>query len=162
MEQPDLTELLPLLQQQDVKVTCAESCTGGLLASILTDKPGSSKWFDMGFVTYSNDAKHQLLGVSLQTLAQFGAVSVETAREMASGAQKRANADFALSVTGIAGPDGGSKEKPVGTVCFGFATKDQVDSFQIYFKGTRSEIRLSSVTFCLNLLLNALSKKTHP
>lgn len=157
MYKQNLAKLIPLLKKHDVKITCSESCTGGMLASILTEKAGSSKWFDMGFVTYSNEAKQKLLGVLPETLNQFGAVSIQTAQEMALGAQKQANADYALSITGIAGPDGGTPNKPVGTVCFGFATKEKVQTYCQHFDGDREKIRLYSVTFCLSLLVEALT-----
>lgn len=156
MYQENLAKLIPLLQKRDIKITCAESCTGGMLASILTEKAGSSRWFEMGFVTYSNEAKQLLLEVSKTTLDQFGAVSIQTAKEMALGAQKKANADFALSITGIAGPDGGSNEKPVGTVCFGFTTKTDITTYRMHFNGDREQVRLHSVNYCLSLLLNTL------
>ncbi len=112
------------LKAQGRWITCAESCTGGGIAKAITDIAGSSAYFDRGFVTYSNAAKHDLLGVSEATLAAHGAVSEEVVREMAIGALRAARADLALSVSGIAGPDGGSAEKPVGTVWFGFAGSD--------------------------------------
>ena len=156
MYQPLLDQLITRLQQQDIKVTCAESCTGGLLASVLTEVSGSSKWFDMSFVTYSNDAKHQLLGVELTTLAQFGAVSEQTAEQMAKGALKKANASYALSVTGIAGPTGGSEEKPVGTVCFGLSSLQKTFTYTQHFSGSRQEIRQQAVCFCLKILLEII------
>ena len=156
MYQSLLNQLITKLQQQDIKVTCAESCTGGLLASVLTEVSGSSKWFDMGFVTYSNEAKHQLLGVELATLAQFGAVSEQTAEQMAKGALKKANASYALSVTGIAGPTGGSEEKPVGTVCFGLSSLQKTFTYTQHFTGSRKEIRQQAVCFCLKILLEKI------
>lgn len=140
---------------------CAESCTGGLLAAAMTSAPGSSLWFDRGFVAYSNDAKVQLLGVSRDTLERFGAVSEETAMEMAAGALAAAShASFAISTTGIAGPDGGTAGKPVGMVCFGFAQrmKDGVvtraDTHQ--FGGDRDQVRQSSVNYALAKALDVL------
>ncbi len=156
MYQKLLDELVLELQNQDIKITCAESCTGGLLASVLTEVSGSSKWFDMGFITYSNEAKHQLLKVELTTLAQFGAVSEQTAEQMAKGALKEANADYALSITGIAGPTGGSKEKPVGTVCFGLSSHDEHLTYTQYFSGARQEVRQQAVMFCLKILLGKI------
>ena len=130
----------------------AESCTGGLIAAVLTSVSGSSAWVDRGFVTYSNEAKMEMLGVSSTTLDAFGAVSVETAREMAIGALKASRATMAYSVTGVAGPTGGSAAKPVGMVCFGFATVNSVSSFTHHFKGDRSAVREQSVNFVLSEL----------
>jgi len=111
--------LLELLRKAGFKITTAESCTGGLVAALFTEIPGSSDVFERGFITYSNEAKHELLGVSQQTLDKYGAVSQETAEAMASGALNASRADIALSITGVAGPGGGSAEKPVGLVHFG-------------------------------------------
>ena len=132
----------------------AESCTGGLIAAVLTSVSGSSAWLDRGFVTYSNEAKIEMLGVSSKTLDAFGAVSVETAREMATGALQASRATMAYSVTGVAGPTGGSAAKPVGMVCFGFATAHGVTSFMHHFKGDRSAVREQSVNFVLSTLAN--------
>jgi nicotinamide-nucleotide amidase len=130
----------------------AESCTGGLITAVLTSVSGSSAWVDRGFVTYSNEAKIEMLGVSTHTLESFGAVSEETAREMATGALKASRATIAYSVTGVAGPTGGSKAKPVGMVCFGFATNEGVTSFTRQFNGDRSNVREQSVNFVLSVL----------
>src|SRR5258705_46988 len=113
-----------LLKKRQVLVT-AESCTGGWAAQELTAVAGSSAWFERGFVTYSNEAKQEMLGVRAETIARHGAVSEETAREMAVGALERSRGTMALAITGIAGPRGGSKAKPVGTVCFAWAAKDR-------------------------------------
>src|SRR5690625_4050882 len=114
------------LRERGWMFVCAESCTGGLLAAAMTSVPGSSLWFDRSFVTYSNDAKMQVLHVNRDTLDRFGAVSEETAMEMAAGALDVApQASFAISTTGIAGPDGGTAGKPVGMVCFGFAQRSE-------------------------------------
>ena len=130
----------------------AESCTGGLIAAVLTSVSGSSAWVDRGFVTYSNEAKMEMLGVSSRTLEAFGAVSEETAREMATGARSACRATMAYSVTGVAGPTGGTAGKPVGMVCFGFATANGVESFTQHFKGDRSAVREQSVNFVLGEL----------
>src|SRR6267378_6142195 len=111
------------LKNRNLKLATAESCTGGWIAQAVTSVSGSSEWFDRGFVTYSNDAKKELLGVRARTLSRHGAVSEETAREMASGALARSRAQVALAVTGIAGPGGGTRKKPVGLVCFAWAGK---------------------------------------
>ena len=113
--------LIALYRHLGRTIAAAESCTGGLLAGLLTEVPGSSAVLDRGFVVYSNRAKQDLLGVSARTLAEFGAVSAETAREMALGGLARSQADVAISITGVAGPDGGTPQKPVGLVHFGVA-----------------------------------------
>ena len=133
-------------------VTCAESCTGGLLAGEFTRLPGSSQWFETGYVTYSDQAKQQLLSVNAATLRHYGAVSEEVVREMALGALIAAKADYALSISGIAGPDGGSEAKPVGTVWFGLATKQRIWAKQHYFDGNRDQIRAQAVAFALLFL----------
>ncbi|SLM62000.1 MULTISPECIES: nicotinamide-nucleotide amidase [Dickeya] len=136
------------------KITCAESCTGGWLAKAITDIAGSSAWFDYGFVTYSNQAKQDLIGVQPQTLAQYGAVSQNVVAEMAAGARHRARANIAVSISGIAGPDGGTPDKPVGTVWFGFATDSaDVATCVMQFKGDRDAVRLQAVAFALTFLL---------
>ena len=137
-------------------VSCAESCTGGLLAAAFTSLPGSSRWFNQSFVTYSNEAKQNTLGVQAQTLQQHGAVSRETVAEMAQGAQTRAAADYALSISGIAGPDGGSADKPVGTVWFGLATPTQNRQQSMRFSGKREAVRVQAVAFALEWLVRHL------
>nr|WP_268991527.1 nicotinamide-nucleotide amidase [Limnobaculum eriocheiris] len=135
-------------------ITCAESCTGGLIAAYFTEIAGSSAYFDRGFVTYSNLAKQQLLGVNQQTLSQWGAVSEPTVREMATGALKAADADIAISVSGIAGPDGGSAEKPVGTVWFGWANREGlVIARKRRFNGNRHQVRQQAVEYALRVVL---------
>ena len=132
----------------------AESCTGGWVAQALTAIAGSSGWFDRGFVTYSNDAKQEMLGVPAETLASHGAVSEATAAAMALGALQHSRADWALSTTGIAGPSGGSPEKPVGMVCFGWAGPDgRIDVDTRHFSGSREQIRSQSVSHALEGLL---------
>ena len=135
-------------------VSCAESCTGGLLAAEFTRLSGSSAWFNMSWVTYSNEAKQRLLGVSPQTLDAYGAVSEQTVHEMAAGARRLADADYALSISGIAGPSGGSAEKPVGTVCFGWARHGEApQTATCHFDGDRSAVRRQAVVFALTELL---------
>ena len=149
--------LLELARQKGAMIATAESCTGGLIAAALTEIAGSSDVVDRGFVTYSNDAKQDMLGVRAETLAQFGAVSEETAREMASGALSRSRATIAVSVTGIAGPGGGSSEKPVGRVCFGLASDRGTISETVDFGDIgRSEVRAATVRHALALLAAAL------
>ena len=136
-------------------ITCAESCTGGAIAKAITDIAGSSAYFDRGFVTYSNTAKHELLGVAEATLYAHGAVSEEVVREMAQGALHAARANLALSVSGIAGPDGGSVEKPVGTVWFGFAeSSGRVLAQKMQFSGDRDAVRLQATIFALQTALD--------
>jgi len=142
------------LKAQGLWITCAESCTGGLIAKAITDIAGSSAWFDCGFVTYSNAAKHELLGVSEATLEQYGAVSEQAVREMAQGVLHAAGADIGLSVSGIAGPDGGSTEKPVGTVWFGFAGRDgRIVTAKQHFSGDREAVRLQAAVFAIQTAL---------
>ena len=137
------------------RVTVAESCTGGLVAGAITSVAGSSDWFDLGFVTYSNAAKTALLGVPEATLAAHGAVSEETARAMAEGALAKSGTDLAAAVTGVAGPSGGTPAKPVGTVCFAWATKGgAVESATHRFDGDRAAVRGASVLAALEGLLS--------
>ena len=145
-------------QQRRVKIATAESCTGGLIAACLTEIPGSSDVFERGFVTYSNAAKMAMIGVSGATLATFGAVSRETALEMAAGALAQSRAGIALSVTGIAGPGGGSPEKPVGLVWFGLAMsgRDTVAEHRLFEDRGRAFIRSESVRTALQMALAAL------
>ena len=152
-----LQEVTQQLAQRGETITCAESCTGGLLAAALTRLPGSSAWFETGFVTYSNEAKQRLLGVSADSLRQYGAVSEAVVHEMAAGARQAADADYALSISGIAGPDGGSPEKPVGTVCFGLADRQTTYARTTRFSGNRDEIRRQAVDFALAFLNETLS-----
>ena len=153
-----LQQILQHLTEKKQTVTTAESCTGGLLAGELTRLSGSSAVFTHGFVTYSNAAKHELLGVSQETLQQFGAVSSQTVAEMANGALQKAQADYALSVSGIAGPTGGTKDKPVGTVWFGLAIQNQTWTQCQMFSGNRDEIRQQAVQFALQFLQQHLYK----
>lgn len=147
--------------QRKLTYAVAESCTGGLVAAQLTAYPGSSQWFDCGIVAYSNAAKQQFLGVPAETLEQYGAVSQETAIAMAEGLLKRTQVDLTLSVTGIAGPSGGSLEKPVGTVWFAWASKNQATRTEVHhLLGTRTHIRKTSVLIAVNGLVQSL--KTEP
>ena len=141
--------------EKDISLVTAESCTGGILSSLLTQEAGSSRWFDRGFVTYSNNSKIDSLGVQRETLENFGAVSQEVANEMSKGALKNSEANLGISITGIAGPEGGSLAKPVGTVYFSIANQKKVIlEQQSDFKGSRETIRKESVLFVLNKLLN--------
>lgn len=142
-----------------VMISTAESCTGGMIAKFLTDVPGSSTYFERGFVTYSNEAKIDLLGVAKQTLTDFGAVSEAAAAAMAKGCLQNSQADFALSVTGIAGPDGGSKTKPVGLVYFGISSKKfGVNTYKHIFIGDRNDVRHESAYVGLSHLYNEIMK----
>lgn len=153
--------LIKLVEQIKVRlngkyISTAESCTGGLVASYLTSISGSSEYFATGIVSYSNEAKMKLLNVSPKTLEEFGAVSEETAREMALGVMQVAGSDIAVSITGVAGPGGGTEVKPVGMVCFGIAMLHGVRAVTYNFSGTRSEIRQQSCEVSLNLILENL------
>lgn len=141
-----------------VKVACAESCTGGLIGAALTDIAGSSEVFMGSAVTYSNDAKVNVLGVSEEALRQYGAVSRECAREMAEGALRVYGADYAVSVTGIAGPDGGTEAKPVGTVWFGLAGHGETEAFVRHLPGKREDVRTRTVRYALAELWMHISK----
>jgi len=150
-------EVAALLADKKITVAVAESCTGGALCQALTDIPGSSAWFDRGFVTYSNQAKVDMLGVSPALLDQYGAVSFETARAMVEGVHNHSNAELAIAITGIAGPEGGTAQKPVGTVFFGIGQKGQaVKIDKRRFKGDRNEVRARSIEFVLKALLKTL------
>ncbi|MDD3353055.1 nicotinamide-nucleotide amidase [Zoogloea sp.] len=142
------------LKTRGWRLATAESCTGGWVAEVVTATAGSSAWFDCGFITYSNDAKCALLGVSPMTLARHGAVSEAATAAMARGTLERSEADLALSISGIAGPTGGTPEKPVGTVCFGWAsTGEPPQTTTCRFDGDREEIRRQAVVFALEELL---------
>jgi len=137
------------------KLATAESCTGGWVAQCLTAIAGSSDWFERGFVTYSNEAKIEMLGVDAETLLAHGAVSEAAAAAMAAGALRHSHADWALAVTGVAGPGGGSKDKPVGTVCFGWAAFDgRVETQTLHFSGDREQVRAQSVAHALGGVLD--------
>jgi len=143
--------------QRRLFLTTAESCTGGWVAQVITHTAGSSAWFERGFVTYSDAAKIELLGVREETLASFGAVSIETAQEMAVGALKHSRAQISLAITGIAGPGGGSPDKPVGTVCFAWCRAGMPAQAEILqFTGEREDIRRQSVMHALSGLLARL------
>ncbi len=151
-------ELGQLLLRKKLTITTAESCTGGGIAYALTAVAGSSAYLDRSFVTYSNKAKQQLLAVRSATLLQFGAVSEETVGEMASGALLAAQAGCAVAVSGIAGPGGGTPQKPVGTVCFGFAINGHVVTTKLLLHGDRSAIRLQSIQFALEQMILLLTE----
>jgi nicotinamide-nucleotide amidase len=145
------------LGERSLTLATAESCTGGWVAQIVTHTGGSSAWFERGFVTYSNDAKTEMLGVKTATLVAFGAVSEETAREMAAGAVANSRAGVALAITGIAGPTGGSPEKPVGTVCFAWCRRGEAPQSECrLFGGDREAIRRQSAIHALQGVLARL------
>ena len=145
------------LKRARARLVTAESCTGGWVAQAVTSVAGSSDWFERGFVTYSNASKHEVLGVAKATLKKFGAVSEETAREMAAGALKRSRGTIAAAVTGVAGPSGGSKAKPVGMVCFAWARKGGAPRSETRrFRGGREAVRRQSVIRALEGVLQAV------
>jgi nicotinamide-nucleotide amidase len=160
-----VAQLATKLQSHGLLLTTAESCTGGMIAAACTDLAGSSAWFDRGFITYSNDAKTAMLGVSSSMIRRYGAVSEEVASAMASGAVRviaegmagrpypaRLTGHVAVAVTGVAGPGGGSDLKPVGTVCFGFSVGDAVTTSTQHFGGDRFAVREQTVIFALSEL----------
>lgn len=148
-----------LLTQQQQILTTAESCTGGGVAMAITDIAGSSAWFDRAFVTYSNEAKQEMLGVAGETLAQYGAVSEPVVKAMALGALTHSRATISVSISGIAGPGGGSVDKPVGTVCFGFAdTSGWIISETCHFEGDRTQVRSQAIEHSLKVLCDVLLK----
>jgi nicotinamide-nucleotide amidase len=150
-------EMGKALQQRGMMLATAESCTGGWVAEAVTAVPGSSSWFDRGFITYTNDAKQDMLGVAAATLAQHGAVSEPTVREMAAGALRNSRAQAALAISGIAGPSGGTAEKPVGTVWIAWALANgAAASEKRVFAGGRREVRQQAVERALRGLLELL------
>lgn len=153
-------KIAALLKKRGLKVTTAESCTGGLIAATLVNVPGISEQFEQGYITYSNEAKEKLLGVSHDTLKKYGAVSEQTAGEMAAGARRAAAADVSIVSTGIAGPDGGTKEKPVGLVYLGCALADDVEVEKHMFSGDRRAVREASVQAALALLERMIQKES--
>jgi nicotinamide-nucleotide amidase len=153
-----IREVVHALKRQGLMLATAESCTGGWVAQVITSVAGSSEWFERGFVAYTNLAKREMLGVSTTILSRYGAVSEQTARAMAEGALTHSHAQVALAITGIAGPSGGTLEKPVGTVCFAWAVKKRDTlSRKHVFTGDREAVRRQSVTTALQGLLDYLS-----
>lgn len=144
--------VLQRCRRQELKIATAESCTGGVLAALLTDIPGSSAVFERGYVTYSNESKIKLLGVSRGLIKKYGVVSKQVATSMAEGALKYSRTDMAVAITGIAGPDGGSQEKPVGLVYIAVAHDNDLTVEEHFFEGDRDTVRLSAVTRALELL----------
>ena len=146
------------LKERGLMLVTAESCTGGWVAMEVTAIAGSSDWFERGYVTYSNAAKREALGVAEETLERHGAVSEQTAREMAAGALKNGRGQVALAITGVAGPTGGSRDKPVGTVCFAWAHGSKISSQTRRFDGDRESVRRQSVLHALQGVLELLGK----
>ena len=151
-------KLFELLKLKNLKISTAESCTGGMIGASITSIPGISSYYGYGFVTYSNEAKQTLIGVKEETLNKFGAVSAQTVLEMAEGALNVSGSDIAVSVSGIAGPDGGTKEKPVGLVYIGLATKNKRSFNKFVFKGNREEVRQQTVNSALEMIINIIEK----
>ena len=152
-----VAQLAKRLVHQGQRLVTAESCTGGMLAASITAQAGSSAWFERGWVTYSNAAKSEALGVDANLIAQHGAVSEPVAAAMARGAYAHSHCDYAIAVTGIAGPDGGSPEKPVGTICFGWANQHTCQTKTLLLTGDRASIRAQAVDHALAGLLSFLS-----
>ncbi len=147
------------LRTRNRTLAIAESCTGGWIAKVATDVPGSSGWFDRGFVTYSNAAKSDLLGVQQSTIAHHGAVSAEVVAEMVTGALQRSPADVIVAVSGIAGPDGGTPDKPVGTVYLAWALRDgPLHTERQHFPGNRDAVRLQAVAAALQGVLDVFAR----
>ena len=146
-----------ILVKRRLTLSVAESCTGGLIGNIITDTPGSSRYFLGGMITYSNKSKVELLGVSSKTIEDFGAVSDETVREMAEGVKRQFHSDIGLAVTGIAGPEGGSSEKPVGTVFLSIASDNGVFSGRYQFIGERKKIKKETAFMAINWIRRYLN-----
>ena len=153
------TEVGELLKRQGLRLALAESCTGGWITKCITDVPGSSDWFDRAFITYSNDAKCEMLDIPASLIDHYGAVSEAVVRAMVEGAIRTSSADVAISVSGIAGPGGGSKEKPVGSVWFGWhKTGEDTVARLMKFDGDRDAVRRSAVEHALSGLINLLAE----
>lgn len=151
-----IEQLSHILTNNGWRIACAESCTGGWLAKLFTDRAGSSAWFECGFVTYSNRAKHGMLGLSNALLDKYGAVSDEVVQKMAEAACERANAEVAIAISGIAGPTGGSDAKPVGLVWFAYCINGKLQSHSKVFKGGRDAVRQQAVSLAVDKLLDYL------
>ena len=157
MNSTDLTKTLAeILLSRNWTVSLAESCTGGLVSATLTELAGSSEWFERGYITYSNEAKTECLDVPARLIESHGAVSEPVAKAMAEGARINSGSDVAISITGIAGPSGGTAEKPVGTVCFGWATENQTLTKTMHFDGDRQAVRQQATEFALTELIALL------
>ena len=155
-----LSKIKKLCDEQGLKISLAESCTGGLLSSLITELPGCSSFFETSLVTYSNKSKIDFLGVKKNTISKHGAVSHQTAKEMAKGLISKTETDIAVSITGVAGPTGGTKKNPVGTVFFGIATKNKnnTKTYKKYFtKKKRKTIQSNSAKFAIDLLYESIT-----
>ena len=148
--------LIKILQQKRLTIAVAESCTGGNLSALLSSQSGASSYFDRGYITYSNQAKIDMLAVRPTTLTKFGAVSEQTALEMVQGVMQNAGSDIGVSITGIAGPTGATQDKPVGTVCFGFCILSEYTANTQHFTGNRQQVVQSSVDFVTTTLTKQL------
>ncbi len=160
----NIDSILSALAQEATRrgliIATAESCTGGWIAKSITDLPGSSAWFDCGFVTYSNHAKQTMLGVSDELISKHGAVSREVVESMCQGALKHSKANWSIAVSGVAGPDGGTPDKPVGTVWIAWQKKSGVPTAKLYyFQGDRDLVRRQTVQYALDELLNLVAKQ---
>lgn len=152
------TGIIEQASSKNIKISTAESCTGGLIVSALTEISGSSKVVECGYVTYSNEAKMNMLNVKKETLERYGAVSEQTVTQMAKGAAKKSSCNIVVAVSGIAGPTGGSDDKPLGLVHFGFYINGETVSYKKVFKGNRSDVRIQTVQNALNVIYNELNK----
>ena len=149
------------LKSRGLMLATAESCTGGWVGEVVTSVAGSSHWYDRGFITYTNESKQEMLGVSANTLAEYGAVSEQTVREMAAGALKHSRAHITLAISGIAGPEGGSPDKPVGTVCVAWAMLNGLERSHTYrFLGERDDVRRQAVIAALRELRQLIEADT--
>ena len=159
--QEKMLELQNLLLKRNETITCAESCTGGLVASYITQNSGSSSIFRGSIVTYCNEIKEQELGVKKETMIKYGVVSCEVVEEMCIGVLKKFDADYAIAISGVAGPTGGTKNKPVGTVAIGIISKEKILDIRIYnFSGNRNEIQIQAAKTALNTIFEILSKNS--
>lgn len=152
-------QIVALMREKNLTLAAAESCTGGMLSSRMIDVAGVSDVYKAGFVTYANEAKQKLIGVKEETLMKYGAVSEQTAREMVAGALRAAEADMAVAITGIAGPGGGTKEKPVGLVYIACGSAEDIVVERCLFDGSRSEIRQASAEHALEMLYREIMRK---
>ena len=155
-----LSKIKKLCDKQNLKISLAESCTGGLLSSLITELPGCSSFFEISLVTYSNKSKINFLGVKKDTISKYGAVSHQTAKAMVIGLKSKTKTDIAVSITGVAGPTGGTKKNPVGTVYFGIAikNKNKVKTYKKYFsKNNRKSIQSNSAKFAVNLIYESIN-----
>jgi nicotinamide-nucleotide amidase len=159
--QEKMLKLQDLLISKNQTITCAESCTGGLVASYITQNSGSSSIFKGSIVTYCNEIKEQELNVKKETMIEFGVVSCEVVEEMCIGVLEKFNADYAIAISGVAGPTGGTKNKPVGTVAIGILSKENIKDIRIYnFSGNRIDIQIQAAKTALNTIFEILSKNS--